>query len=92
MQLAINVDNFKNFGSDIFQTFYDVATSAEVCAGHGWWCSIYCFYMFKSSHCVFRNMSQEPLRRFALLRTEVTAQMVRFLLVKHLSVNIYVNL
>lgn len=46
MQLAVKGDNFKNFGSDIFQTFYDISTSAE-----------------------------EPLRRFALLRTEVTAQM-----------------
>lgn len=46
MQLAVDEYNFTNFGSDIFQTFYDTAASAE-----------------------------EPLRRFALLRTEVTAQM-----------------
>ena len=31
LQVAVNIDNFKTFGSDIFQTFYDVATSAEVC-------------------------------------------------------------
>jgi hypothetical protein len=46
MHLATNEDNFKNFGSDIFQTFYDIATTSE-----------------------------EPLRQFALLRTEVAAQM-----------------
>lgn len=31
MQLAVDDNNFKSFGSDIFQTFYDIATSAEVC-------------------------------------------------------------
>jgi hypothetical protein len=46
MHLATNEENFKNFGSDIFQTFYDIATTSE-----------------------------EPLRQFALLRTEVAAQM-----------------
>jgi hypothetical protein len=46
LHLAIIEDNFKNFGSDIFQTFYDIATTSE-----------------------------EPLRQFALLRTEVAGQM-----------------
>lgn len=44
--LGLEADNFKNFGTDMFLTFYDVATTAE-----------------------------EPLRKFALLRTELTAQM-----------------
>jgi hypothetical protein len=46
LTLALDEDNFTTFGSDIFQTFYDVATTAE-----------------------------EPLRKFALLRSEVAAQM-----------------
>jgi hypothetical protein len=46
LNFALQDENFVNFGSDIFQTFYDVATTAE-----------------------------EPLRKFALLRTEVMAQM-----------------
>lgn len=46
MHLSTIEENFKNFGSDIFQTFYDIATTSE-----------------------------EPLRQFALLRTEVAAQM-----------------
>ena len=45
LQLALDIDNFKRFGSDVFLTFYDVATTAE-----------------------------EPLRKFALLRAEVAAQ------------------
>lgn len=45
-RLAVDKENFKTFGTDILQTFYDVATTAE-----------------------------EPLRRYALLRAEVTAQM-----------------
>ena len=44
--ISLDEDNFTTFGSDVFQTFYDVATTAE-----------------------------EPLRKFALLRTEVAAQM-----------------
>eukprot|EP01041_Mallomonas_annulata_P012193 gene12193-25611_t len=46
LSLALEKENFENFGSDAFLTFYDVATTAE-----------------------------EPLRKFALLRTEITAQM-----------------
>ena len=46
LNLSLNEESFGQFGSDIFQTFYDIATTAE-----------------------------EPLRKFALLRTEVTAQM-----------------
>ena len=46
LSLAMDEENFKTFGSDVFLTFYDVATTAE-----------------------------EPLRKFALLRTEVVAQM-----------------
>lgn len=46
LRLVLDEDNFKTFGSDAFQTFYDIATTAE-----------------------------EPLRQFALLRTEVAAQM-----------------
>jgi hypothetical protein len=45
MHLATDEKQFKEFGKDIFQTFYDVSTIAE-----------------------------EPVRRFALLRTEVLAQ------------------
>ena len=30
MHLAVDEENFKTFGSDIFQTFYDVSTTAEV--------------------------------------------------------------
>ena len=46
LRLVLDEDNFKTFGSDAFQTFYDIATTAE-----------------------------EPLRQYALLRTEVAAQM-----------------
>ena len=46
LRLALDDENFHNFGSDAFSCFYDIATTAE-----------------------------EPLRKFALLRTELTAQL-----------------
>lgn len=46
LSLGLDDENFKEFGTDVFSCFYDVATTAE-----------------------------EPLRKFALLRTELASRM-----------------
>jgi hypothetical protein len=88
MQLAVDEENFRSFGSDIFQTFYDISTSAEVHEDYVARTSLrhnafvtktlslipfFLSFFLRDACC----LEQEPLRRFALLRTEVTAQMVR---------------